>query len=100
MSALLINKKTDISQSAVVILVGSLSFVREDAYLSNLPVAIIRSWYQREGYVKSMADLIEKELQSFSNHDEVLYRIVRLSIQGDCDKLPLDYCLKLGLMFL
>ncbi|KAH9621850.1 hypothetical protein KSS87_014458, partial [Heliosperma pusillum] len=45
---------------------------REDAYLSSLPVAIIRSWYQREGYVRSMADLIEKELQSFSSPEEVM----------------------------
>uniref|UniRef100_A0A803LR22 Ferrochelatase n=1 Tax=Chenopodium quinoa TaxID=63459 RepID=A0A803LR22_CHEQI len=45
---------------------------REDAYLSRLPVAIIRSWYQREGYIKSMANLIEKELQSFSMPDEVM----------------------------
>ncbi|KMT15993.1 hypothetical protein BVRB_3g051760 [Beta vulgaris subsp. vulgaris] len=45
---------------------------RTDAYLSRMPVAIIRSWYQREGYVKSMADLIEKELQSFSIPDEVM----------------------------
>ncbi|GFZ08555.1 ferrochelatase 1 [Actinidia rufa] len=39
---------------------------REDAYLSRLPISIIQSWYQREGYIRSMADLIEKELQSFS----------------------------------
>ncbi|KAL2923836.1 Ferrochelatase-1 chloroplastic [Bienertia sinuspersici] len=45
---------------------------RKDAYLSRLPCAIIRSWYQREGYVKSMADLIEQELQSFSLPDEVM----------------------------
>ncbi|KAJ1423453.1 Ferrochelatase, active site [Sesbania bispinosa] len=45
---------------------------REDAYLSRLPVSIINSWYQREGYVKSMADLIEKELQSFSEPKEVM----------------------------
>ncbi|KMT17987.1 hypothetical protein BVRB_2g033330 [Beta vulgaris subsp. vulgaris] len=45
---------------------------RKDAYLSHLPIAIIQSWYQREGYVKSMADLIEKELQSFSMPDEVM----------------------------
>ena len=32
--------------------------------LSRIPVAIIQSWYQREGYVKSMADIIQKELQS------------------------------------
>ncbi|KAI4346543.1 hypothetical protein L6164_007432 [Bauhinia variegata] len=45
---------------------------REDAYLSKLPVSIINSWYQREGYIKAMADLIEKELQSFSEPEEVM----------------------------
>lgn len=45
---------------------------RNDAYLSRLPVAIIQSWYQREGYVKSMADLIENELQNFSEPPEVM----------------------------
>ncbi|KAH1109857.1 hypothetical protein AAZX31_04G049500 [Glycine max] len=45
---------------------------REDAYLSKLPVSIINSWYQREGYIKSMANLIQKELQSFSEPKEVM----------------------------
>ncbi|XP_031264942.1 ferrochelatase-2, chloroplastic-like [Pistacia vera] len=45
---------------------------REDAYLSKLPVSIIRSWYQREGYINSMADLIQKELENFSRPDEVM----------------------------
>ncbi|XP_057429869.1 ferrochelatase-1, chloroplastic/mitochondrial-like [Lotus japonicus] len=45
---------------------------REDAYLSQLPISIINSWYQREGYVKSMADLIEKELQTFSEPKEAM----------------------------
>ncbi|XP_057466804.1 ferrochelatase-2, chloroplastic-like [Actinidia eriantha] len=45
---------------------------REDAYLSRLPISIIQSWYQREGYIRSMADLIEKELQSFSRPEEVM----------------------------
>ncbi|KAK4422237.1 Ferrochelatase-2, chloroplastic [Sesamum alatum] len=45
---------------------------RNDAYLSRLPVAIIQSWYQREGYIKSMADLIEKELQVFPNPEEAM----------------------------
>ncbi|KAJ0078533.1 hypothetical protein Patl1_24301 [Pistacia atlantica] len=30
------------------------------------------SWYQREGYIKSMADLIQKELEKFSNPEEVM----------------------------
>ncbi|CAI0549288.1 unnamed protein product [Linum tenue] len=42
----------------------------KDAYLSRLPVSVIESWYKRQGYVKSMADLIEKELQTFSKPDE------------------------------
>ncbi|CAA0821301.1 Ferrochelatase-1- chloroplastic/mitochondrial [Striga hermonthica] len=45
---------------------------RDDKYLSRLPVAIIQSWYQREGYVKSMADLIENELQNFQNPKEAM----------------------------
>ncbi|XP_042509883.1 ferrochelatase-2, chloroplastic [Macadamia integrifolia] len=48
------------------------SIFREDPYLSRLPVSIIKSWYQREGYIKSMATLIEKELQKFSNPEEVM----------------------------
>jgi protoheme ferro-lyase len=43
----------------------------EDAYLSRLPIAIIQSWYQREGYIKSMADLIGEELQKFAKPEEV-----------------------------
>lgn len=39
---------------------------RNDPYLSRLPVSVINSWYQREGYIKSMADLISKELDRFS----------------------------------
>lgn len=62
---------------------------REDAYLSSLPVAVIRSWYQREGYVKSMADLIEKELHSFSNPNEVM---IFFSAHG----VPLSYVEEAG----
>ncbi|KAH6835782.1 ferrochelatase 1 [Perilla frutescens var. hirtella] len=45
---------------------------RSDTQLSRLPVAIIQSWYQRQGYINSMADLIEKELQNFQNPKEVM----------------------------
>ncbi|CAN6442404.1 unnamed protein product [Victoria cruziana] len=45
---------------------------REDEYLASLPVTIIESWYRREGYVNSMASLIEKELQAFSNPEEAV----------------------------
>ncbi|KAJ9559957.1 hypothetical protein OSB04_005117 [Centaurea solstitialis] len=45
---------------------------REDKILSKLPVAVIMSWYRRYGYIKSMADLIEEELQSFKTPREVM----------------------------
>ncbi|CAD6248494.1 unnamed protein product [Miscanthus lutarioriparius] len=48
------------------------NIVKEDSYFSGLPISIIESWYQRDGYVKSMADLIEKELSAFSNPEEVM----------------------------
>ncbi|TXG66503.1 hypothetical protein EZV62_007778 [Acer yangbiense] len=48
------------------------SIFREDAYLSRLPVSIIRSWYKREGYVISMADLIKKEMEKFTKPEEVM----------------------------
>ncbi|OVA11768.1 Ferrochelatase [Macleaya cordata] len=48
------------------------SMFSEDSYLSRLPVSIIRSWYQRRGYIESMANLIEKELQGFSKPEEVV----------------------------
>ncbi|XVE97653.1 hypothetical protein REPUB_Repub03eG0037400 [Reevesia pubescens] len=44
----------------------------KDAYLSRLPVSVILSWYQRQGYIRSMADLIEKELGTFAKPDEVM----------------------------
>ncbi|XP_021276820.1 ferrochelatase-2, chloroplastic-like [Herrania umbratica] len=48
------------------------SIFREDAYLSRLPVSVILSWYQRQGYIRSMADLIEKELGRFPKPEEVM----------------------------
>ncbi|XVF89114.1 hypothetical protein PTKIN_Ptkin19aG0104500 [Pterospermum kingtungense] len=45
---------------------------REDTYLSRLPISVILSWYQRQGYIRSMADLIEKELGKFANPEEVM----------------------------
>ncbi|XP_066397235.1 ferrochelatase-1, chloroplastic-like isoform X1 [Miscanthus floridulus] len=48
------------------------NIVKEDSYFSDLPISIIESWYQRDGYVKSMTDLIEKELSAFSNPEEVM----------------------------
>ncbi|XP_050367074.1 ferrochelatase-1, chloroplastic/mitochondrial-like isoform X2 [Argentina anserina] len=57
---------------------------RNDPYLSMLPVSVINSWYQREGYIKSMADLISKELEKFSEPAQVM---IFFSAHG----VPLSY---------
>nr|CAD1820839.1 unnamed protein product [Ananas comosus var. bracteatus] len=57
---------------------------REDHYFSTLPVSIIEFWYQRNGYINSMADLIQKELSSFSSPEEVM---IFFSAHG----VPLSY---------
>ncbi|KAK4357724.1 hypothetical protein RND71_023334 [Anisodus tanguticus] len=48
------------------------SIFREDEYLVNMQHTVIPSWYQREGYIKAMADLMEKELKSFERPEEVM----------------------------
>ncbi|XP_047048414.1 ferrochelatase-2, chloroplastic [Lolium rigidum] len=65
------------------------NIVKEDAFFAGLPISIIESWYQREGYVKSMADLIEKELTVFSNPEEVM---IFFSAHG----VPLTYVTDAG----
>ncbi|MQL73017.1 hypothetical protein Taro_005370 [Colocasia esculenta] len=60
------------------------SILREDPHLASLPVSIIESWYYREGYIKSMANLIEKELLNFSEPKEVM---IFFSAHG----VPLSY---------
>uniref|UniRef100_A0A0E0EQH1 Ferrochelatase n=1 Tax=Oryza meridionalis TaxID=40149 RepID=A0A0E0EQH1_9ORYZ len=65
------------------------NIVKEDSYFAGLPISIIESWYQRDGYVKSMADLIEKELSIFSNPEEVM---IFFSAHG----VPLTYVTDAG----
>ncbi|RZC17529.1 ferrochelatase-2, chloroplastic-like [Glycine soja] len=48
------------------------SIFREDEYLVNMQHTVIPSWYKREGYIKAMANLIEKELKSFDCPEEVM----------------------------
>ncbi|GKC36827.1 ferrochelatase-2, chloroplastic [Tanacetum coccineum] len=62
---------------------------RKDNILSKLPVAIIKSWYRRDGYIKSMSDLIEKELQSFDYPQEVM---IFFSAHG----VPVTYVVNAG----
>ncbi|XP_073060626.1 ferrochelatase-2, chloroplastic-like [Primulina eburnea] len=45
---------------------------REDEYLVNMQHTVIPSWYQREGYIKAMVNLIEKELGNFDRPEEVM----------------------------
>jgi protoheme ferro-lyase len=46
-------------------------YYREDEYLVNMQHTVIPSWYQREGYVKAMATLIENELSKFASPQQV-----------------------------
>ncbi|KAF8404025.1 hypothetical protein HHK36_008901 [Tetracentron sinense] len=48
------------------------SIFREDEYLVNMQHTVIPSWYQREGYIKAMANLIEKELEKFEYPKKVM----------------------------
>lgn len=48
------------------------SIFREDEYLVNMQHTVIPSWYQREGYIKAMATLIEKELLKFPKPQKVM----------------------------
>lgn len=48
------------------------SIFREDEYLVNMQHTVIPSWYQREGYIKAMANLIEKELWLFERPEKVM----------------------------
>lgn len=59
--------------SIVKLICGAMSTnFREDEYLVNMQHTVIPSWYQREGYIKAMADLMEKELKSFEHPEEVV----------------------------
>ncbi|XP_047307096.1 ferrochelatase-2, chloroplastic [Impatiens glandulifera] len=75
---------------------------RDDPYLSGLPVSIIQSWYQRQGYINSMADLMQKELQTFSNPDEVMIffsahgvPVSYVEVAGDPYKDQMEECIYL-----
>ncbi|TXG60230.1 hypothetical protein EZV62_014803 [Acer yangbiense] len=48
------------------------SIFREDEYLVNMQHTVIPSWYQREGYIKAMANLIEEELKKFDCPEKVM----------------------------
>lgn len=45
---------------------------REDEYLVKMQHTVIPSWYQRQGYIKAMTNLMEKELKKFERPNEVM----------------------------
>ncbi|KNA10563.1 hypothetical protein SOVF_143220 [Spinacia oleracea] len=65
------------------------SIFREDEYLVNMQHTVIPSWYQRDGYIKAMGDLIEKELKKFNLPKEV---VIFFSAHG----VPLAYVEEAG----
>ncbi|KAH7352297.1 hypothetical protein KP509_19G039000 [Ceratopteris richardii] len=75
---------------------------REDEYLVNMQHTVIPSWYQREGYVKSMATLIQSELQTFERPREVMiffsaHGVPRAYVEeaGDPYKDEMEHCVRL-----
>lgn len=48
-------------------------FFREDEYLVKMQHTVIPSWYQREGYINAMANLIEKEMKGFDCPEKVIH---------------------------
>uniref|UniRef100_A0A5B6YI15 Ferrochelatase n=1 Tax=Davidia involucrata TaxID=16924 RepID=A0A5B6YI15_DAVIN len=75
---------------------------REDEYLVNMQHTVIPSWYQREGYIKAMADLIEKELGSFDCPGKVVIffsahgvPVAYVEEAGDPYKAEMEECVDL-----
>ncbi|XP_047170721.1 ferrochelatase-2, chloroplastic-like isoform X2 [Vigna umbellata] len=75
---------------------------RDDEYLVNMQHTVIPSWYQREGYIKAMANLIEKELKSFDCPEEVMIffsahgvPLAYVEEAGDPYKVEMEECVDL-----
>ncbi|CAL1381110.1 unnamed protein product [Linum trigynum] len=78
------------------------SIFREDEYLVNMQHTVIPSWYQREGYITAMANLIEKEVLKFENPDKVVIffsahgvPIAYVEEAGDPYKAEMEECVDL-----
>lgn len=75
---------------------------REDEYLVNMQHTVIPSWYQRDGYVKAMSTLIDKELNTFERPREVMiffsaHGVPRTYVEeaGDPYKDEMEHCVRL-----
>eukprot|EP00252_Welwitschia_mirabilis_P020290 TRINITY_DN493_c0_g1_i2.p1 TRINITY_DN493_c0_g1~~TRINITY_DN493_c0_g1_i2.p1 ORF type:complete len:517 (-),score=98.54 TRINITY_DN493_c0_g1_i2:223-1773(-) len=62
---------------------------REDEYLVKMQHTVVPSWYQRQGYIKAMVNLIEKELKKFRKPEMV---VIFFSAHG----VPLAYVEEAG----
>ncbi|CAL1371851.1 unnamed protein product [Linum trigynum] len=78
------------------------SIFREDEYLVNMQHTVIPSWYQREGYITAMTNLIEKELLKFDNPEKVVIffsahgvPIAYVEEAGDPYKAEMEECVDL-----
>lgn len=78
------------------------SLFGEDDYLIRLQHVIIASWYEREGYIQVMANLIEKELQSFAYTEKVMIffsahgvPVTYVENAGDPYKIQMEECVAL-----
>ncbi|KAL5704034.1 hypothetical protein ACHQM5_022510 [Ranunculus cassubicifolius] len=78
------------------------SIFREDEYLVNMQHTVIPSWYQREGYIKAMANLTEKELEKFPNPEKVMIffsahgvPVAYVEEAGDPYKAEMEQCVDL-----
>ncbi|KAK3158209.1 hypothetical protein QOZ80_2AG0134240 [Eleusine coracana subsp. coracana] len=75
---------------------------REDEYLVNMQHTVIPSWYQREGYIKAMATLIENELTKFPEPEKVMIffsahgvPLAYVEEAGDPYKAEMEECIDL-----
>lgn len=78
------------------------SIFREDEYLVNMQHTVIPSWYQREGYIKAMTNLIEKELKKFNSPEKVMIffsahgvPVAYVEEAGDPYKAEMEECVDL-----
>ncbi|KAL6899760.1 hypothetical protein ACP4OV_006418 [Aristida adscensionis] len=78
------------------------SIFREDEYLVNMQHTVIPSWYQREGYIKAMATLIENELIKFPEPQKVMIffsahgvPLAYVEEAGDPYKAEMEECIDL-----
>ncbi|KAG2659113.1 hypothetical protein PVAP13_1KG333200 [Panicum virgatum] len=78
------------------------SIFREDEYLVNMQHTVIPSWYQREGYIKAMATLIENELKNFPEPQKVMIffsahgvPLAYVEEAGDPYKAEMEECIDL-----